>query len=201
VVLPVGGEGAMVTVDHGVRAYASEVAAFEPRVVVATLQVLHTAPVEAERYVVCGDDDAGAYAGRPPAELDGARALFLSARETLVLSGADTVEAGAAQLSEKAATVIVCLEDDSLLALSDGRVLDVPRVDPGRAVDRTGTRDLLAAAHCWAALRGADPAACVAWAALYGTIAARAATPLDGAVNEATLRARGISAGLTLPRG
>src|SRR5262249_61241407 len=59
VVLPVGGEGAMVTVDHGVRAYAAEVAEFEPRVVVATLQVLHTAPTEAARYVVCGADDAG----------------------------------------------------------------------------------------------------------------------------------------------
>jgi ribokinase len=199
VVMPVGGEGAMITVDHGVRAYAAEVAQFEPRIVVATLQVLHTSPDGAARYVVCGDDDAMAYAGRPPKELKGARALFLSPREVLALSGADTLDQGARQLAGDAQTVLVSLGDEGVLAIADGELVEVPPFEAAPAVDRTGTRDLHAAAHAWAEVRGAAPADCVCWAELYAILAARAATPLDGAVSEPTLLAAGAAAGLKAP--
>jgi sugar/nucleoside kinase (ribokinase family) len=199
VVLPVGGQGAMITVDHGVRAYAAEVAGFEPRIVVATLQVLHTAPEAAERYVVCGDDDAAAYAGRPPRELSGARALFLTPREVVALSGADDVEAAAAHLARDSQTVVVSQGEEPVLAYTGGTRVEVPDYETAPAVDRTGARDLLAAAHAWAEVRGADPADCVRWAALYATLAARAATPLDGAVSEPTLLSAGAAAGLKLP--
>jgi sugar/nucleoside kinase (ribokinase family) len=199
VVLPVGGEGAMITVDHGVRAYAAEVAHFEPRIVVATLQVLHTAPPSAARYVVCGDDDAAAYAGRPPKELSGARALFLSPREVIALSGEATLEDGARKLAADAQTVLVSLGDDGVLAVTGGERVEVPAFEAAPAVDRTGTRDLHAAAHAWAEVRGASPEDCIRWAELYATLAARTPTPLDGAVSEPTLLAAGAAAGLKAP--
>ena len=46
--------------------------------------------------MTCGDDDARAFARRPPAKLAGARALFVSKREALTLTEAADVEAAAA---------------------------------------------------------------------------------------------------------
>ena len=69
VVLPVNGDRAMVTVDPGVRASASDVAALSPRAVALSLDQLYAVPEGAAAYVTVGDDDARAYAGRPPALL------------------------------------------------------------------------------------------------------------------------------------
>src|SRR5215831_16934554 len=91
VVLPLGGDRAMVTIDPGARASASDVAAPGARAVAASLDQHYVIPDGALAYVTCGDDDARAYAGRPPAGLKGARALFVNQREALQLTGAATV--------------------------------------------------------------------------------------------------------------
>jgi ribokinase len=200
-VMAVGGEGAMVTVDHGVRAYAAEVAALEPRAVVATLEVVHTVPECAAAYVVCGEDDARAYAGRPPRELMGVRALFLSDREALALSAAPTVEAAAEQLAATAQTVMVTLDADRMLALVDGRHVEVPRFEGDPIIDRTGIRDVLAAAHCWADLHGAEPEESVWWAALHTRLTAGFPSAVRYAVDEARLLDAGHRAGLAVPAG
>ena len=83
VVLPFGGDRAMVTIDPGARASAADVAAHAPRAVAASLDQLYVVPEAAAAYVTCGDDDARAYAGRPPAALSGARVLFVNQREAL----------------------------------------------------------------------------------------------------------------------
>ncbi|MDX6494701.1 MAG: hypothetical protein QOE17_687, partial [Gaiellales bacterium] len=75
VVLPVAGDRAMVTVDPGVRASAADVAALSPRTVAVNLDLLYVVPPGVHAYVTCGDDDARAFAGRPPAQLSAARAL------------------------------------------------------------------------------------------------------------------------------
>ena len=67
VVLPVGDDRAMVTVDPGVRASTADVASLAPRAVACSLDQLYCAPPGAYAYVTCGDEDARAFAGRPPA--------------------------------------------------------------------------------------------------------------------------------------
>ena len=66
------GDRSMVTVDPGVRASAADVAALEPRAVALSLDQLYCVPPGAAAYVTCGDDDARAFARRPPAKLAGA---------------------------------------------------------------------------------------------------------------------------------
>src|SRR5205085_6695639 len=75
VVLPFGGDRAMVTIDPGARASAADVAARPARAVAASLDQVDVLPAGAFAYVTCGDDDARAYVGRPPAALAGARVL------------------------------------------------------------------------------------------------------------------------------
>ena len=86
VVFPVSGDRAMVTVDPGVRASAADVAGLAPRAVALSLDQLYAVPEACAAYVTVGDDDARAYAGRPPALLGRARALFVNQREALGLT-------------------------------------------------------------------------------------------------------------------
>src|SRR5262249_25929543 len=76
VVLPIGGDRAMVTADPGARASAADVAAGAPRAVATNIDLLHVVPPDAMAYVTCGDDELRAYEGRPPAALAGSPALF-----------------------------------------------------------------------------------------------------------------------------
>src|SRR5207249_4666404 len=78
-----------------------------PRAVAASLDQLYVIPPGALAYVTCGDDDARAYVGRPPAALSGARVLFLNQREALGLTGEATAEDAAGRLGELAETVVV----------------------------------------------------------------------------------------------
>ena len=61
VVLPIGDDRAMVTVDPGVRSSAADVAALAPRAVAVNLDLLYVVPDGAAAYVTCGDDDARAF--------------------------------------------------------------------------------------------------------------------------------------------
>ena len=80
-----------------------------------------------------------------------------------------------------------------MLAITDGELVEDAAFRRHRPSTGQGTRDLHAAAHASAEVRGAAPADCVCWAELYATLAARAATPLDGAVSEPTLLAAGAA--------
>ena len=124
VVMPFGGDRAMVTIDPGARASAADVAAREPRAVAASLDQLYVVPEDTHGYVTCGDDDLRAYEGRPPAALGGARALFVNQREALGLSGEDTVADAAASLAELAETVVVTLAAEGAIAFSNGETID-----------------------------------------------------------------------------
>ena len=106
-VMPFGGDRAMVTIDPGARAAAADVAALGPRAVAASLDQLYVVPDISTAYVTCGDDDLRAYEGRPPGALAGARALFVNQREALGLSGRDDVAGAASRLAELAETVVV----------------------------------------------------------------------------------------------
>lgn len=199
VVLPFSGDRAMVTVDPGVRASASDVAAQEPRAVAASLDQLHVVPDGVPAYVTCGDDDSRAYAGMPPAAMRGARAFFASRSEALTLTAAATVEAAAQKLAELVDTVVVTLAGDGAIACSGGEIAAVPAERVERPADTTGAGDLLAAAFIWADLRGADPVDRLRWAVLYASLGVTSPTGTGGAVTEARLLEAGAARGLTAP--
>ena len=198
-VLPFGGDRAMVTVDPGVRASAADVAARAPRAVAASLDQLYVVPAGTPVYVTCGDDDARAYAGRPPEALRGARALFVSKREALGLTGETTAEAAAGKLAELAETVVVTLAAEGAIAVSGGEVVAAPAKAVESPVDTTGAGDVLVAAYIWADLRGAAPADRLRWAVLYASLAVNTPTGVGGALREAELIEAGVARGLTAP--
>jgi ribokinase len=198
-VMPFGDDRAMVTVDPGVRARASDVAALEPRAVAANLEQIDVVPEGARGYITCGDDDARAFSRRLPAALDRTRALFLDRTDALILSGEDTLEDAAAQLAQRVETVVVMNGAHGTLTMLGGSRVQAPDFETGPAVDTTGDRDLICAAFAWADLRGAEAATSVAWACLYSQLAMTVPTATGGAVSEERLLAEGTARGLAPP--
>jgi sugar/nucleoside kinase (ribokinase family) len=200
VVLPVGGDHAMVTVDPGVRASAAEIAAPSPRSVVTNLELLDIVPPGARAYVTVGDDDARAYAKRLPQREHKARALVLNLREAEILTGAATAARAAEQLAIVAECVVIGQGTAGATAFLEGRPATAEHA-PDRVVDPTGDRDLLAAAFAWADLHGAPPAERLRWAVLYAALAAAVPTGAAGAVTLQRLLEEGRARGLTVPPG
>lgn len=201
VVMPVGTDQSMVTVDPGIRARAADVAALEPVALAANLDQLDLIPDGAHAYLTCGDDDARAFARRPPSGLAGVRAIFVTEPHALLLTGADSVQAAAERLGEWIETVVITLGARGSLAVTGGRAVEVPDFDTGTPVDTTGGRDLLCAAYAWADLRGAADDERIAWAQLYSQLAMTVPTATGGAVTESRLLEEGRTRGLTPPSG
>ena len=199
VVMPFGGDRAMVTIDPGARALAADIAAAAPRAVAASLDQLYAVPDGTPAYVTCGDDDLRAYQRRPPAALDRARALFVNEREALGLSGKATVAEATAMLAERVATVVVTLAAEGAVAIANGATIAVPAERVEHPTDTTGAGDLLTAAYIWADLNGAEPEDRLRWAVLYAGLSVTAPTGVGGAVDEATLLGEGATRGLTPP--
>jgi ribokinase len=200
VVMPVGAERTMVTVDPGIRARAGDVAALTPVAIAANLDQLDLLPNGTRSYLTCGDDDARAFSRQLPPRPVGARALFLNAPDALVLTGADSVEAAAEQLGDWVPTVVITLGADRALAMTGGRRIELPDFDVGPVVDTTGDRDLLCAAFAWADLRGAEADDRLSWAHLYSQLAMGVPTATGGAVTEERLLEEGGKHGLGRPR-
>jgi sugar/nucleoside kinase (ribokinase family) len=199
VVMPFGGDRAMVTIDLGARAQAADVAAHSPRAVAASLDQLFIVPDGALAFVTCGDDDARAYAGRPPVALEGVRALFVNQREALGLTREPTLASAGAALARLADTVVVTLAGEGAIAFSHGETVRFAHENVRNPVDTTGAGDLLAAAYIWAELREAEPADRLRWAVLYASLAVNTPTGIGGAVSEAELVRVGTSLDLVPP--
>lgn len=199
VVLPFGGDRAMVTIDPGARASAADVAAHGPRAVAASLDQLFLLPEGSLSYVTCGDDDGRAYAGRPPADLSRVHAFFLNQREAMGLTGAGTVEDAGAALAQLADTVVVTLAGEGALQFHGGEVTRFAAGRVERPIDTTGAGDLLTAAYIWADLRGAEPPDRLRWAVLYASLAVDTPSGIGGAVSEGELVRRGLELALVPP--
>jgi ribokinase len=202
VVMPIHGERAMVTVDPGVRASAADVAALEASAVAVSLGQLYCVPQGAAAYVTCGDDDARAFTGRPPAQLAGVRALFVNEHEACQLTSAATSEAAAEQLANAAESVIVMRGAQGAFALIDGRRVETPGMpdDAAAPVDSTGAGDLLVAAYVWADQPGVSPEERLRWSVLYAGLSITSPTAVGGAVDEERLLREGARHGLAAPR-
>jgi sugar/nucleoside kinase (ribokinase family) len=199
VVMPVGDERTMVTVDPGVRARAADLADLQPAAVACNVAQLDLVPDGARAYLTCGDDDARAFAGRPPAGLEGIQGLFLGVPDAITLTGADGAEAAAEQLAETIPIVVLTLGARGLLAITDGRRVEVPDFDARPVVDPTGDRDLMCAAYAWADMRGAGVEDALAWAWLYTRLAMTVPTATGGALTEERLLDEGAARGLVAP--
>jgi ribokinase len=201
VVLPVGEECAMVTVDPGARTGRAEIAAVAPTAVAANLELLDIVPDGVDAYITCGDDDARAFAGDPPAHLSRARALVIDRADALVLTGSADAGAAAAALGAIVETVVIAQGARPPIAMVGGRQVQAPTFDSAPAVGIIGDRDLVCAAYAWAALGGADPETAIAWAHLYSRLAQSAPTATGGATTVARLLEEGRRRGLTPPPG
>ena len=200
VVMPVGDERAMITVDHGYRCTPAEIAALDARAVAASLDQLDCVPEGIPAYVTVGDDDARAFAGRPPADLSRVRALIVSRREASALTGLESPGAALERLAELVHTVVVTCGADGALAMVDGSRFTVPAIDPGgRVVDTTGARDLLVPAYVWAEQKGLGPLERLQWSQVYAGLSITTPTAVGGAVSEAKLIDEGTRRGLTAP--
>jgi ribokinase len=199
VVMPVGENRTMVTVDPGIRARASDVAALTPVAIAANLDQLDLLPNGVRSYLTCGDDDARAFSRQLPPKPVGARALFLNAPDALVLTNTDSPVAAAERLGDWVATVVITVGADRAIAVTGGRHVEIPDFDTGPVVDTTGDRDLLCAAYAWADLRGADADERLSWAQLYSRLAMGVPTATGGAVSEERLLEEGAKRGLSRP--
>jgi sugar/nucleoside kinase (ribokinase family) len=199
VVMPVGEERTMVTVDPGVRARASDVAALTPVAIAANLDQLDLLPNGTRSYLTCGDDDARAFSRQLPPKPVGARALFLNASDALVLTNTDSPEAAAEMLGDWVQSVVITLGAERVIAVTGGRRVEIPDFETGPVVDTTGDRDLLCAAYAWADLRGANADERLSWAQLYSRLAMGVPTATGGAVSEERLLEEGAKRGLSRP--
>ena len=95
--------------------------------------------------------------------------------------------------------MVLTLGARGLLAISDGRRVEVPDFDARPVVDPTGDRDLMCAAYAWADMRGAGVEDALAWAWLYTRLAMTVPTATGGALTEARLLEEGTARGLVAP--
>jgi ribokinase len=198
-VMPIGGERAMVTYDPGVRARAADVAALAPRAVVTGLSQLDVVPAGARAYMTVGDDDARAFAGRLPGQASRATGLHIDQREALVLTGAGTPREAAAMLGARVPSVVVSLNGGGAIAVVDGEALEVPGFEVGQAFDSTGSSDLFVAAWAWGDAVGMPIADTLRWAELYSALSVRVPTGAAGATPLAELIEEGARRGLPAP--
>jgi len=195
VVMPWGGERAMVTFEPGASTSAAEVASFEPRAVIVALDQLDLVPAGVVGYATCGDDDARAFQAHPPRDLDRARALFVNRREALLITGEPTTEKASEVLAADVEIVVVTLGPEGALARTGDRVVRAPGFEM-KVVDTTGAGDLLCAAFVWADLQGADIEVALRWAVLYGSLSVTVPTGFAGASSLEQLMEEGTTRGL-----
>jgi ribokinase len=195
-VMPVGGERAMVTVDPGLRARVADLELHAPRALAATLEQIDILPDGPCAYLTCGDDDARAFARRLPHGLRKPRGLIVNQREAEMLTGEADPARAATQLADVAESAMVCMGPDGVVASVRGNLISIDGIDVGVVLDSTGAEELFAIAFAWAELHDADAEVALQWANLYGGLSVKAPTGAGGALTREQLLEEGARRGL-----
>jgi ribokinase len=195
-VMPVGGERAMVTVDPGLRARVADLEPHAPRALAATLEQIDILPDGPCAYLTCGDDDARAFARRLPHGLRKPRGLIVNQREAEMLTGEADPARAAAELADVAESAMVCRGPDGVVACVQGNLISIDGIDVGVVLDSTGAEELFAIAFAWAELHDADAEVALQWANLYGGLSVKAPTGAGGALTRERLLEEGARRGL-----
>jgi sugar/nucleoside kinase (ribokinase family) len=151
-------------------------------------------------YMSCGDEEARAHAGDPPADFAKAHVVLTNQSEATLLTGEDDPAAAARRLAVLGSDAIVTRGPEGAVAVIAGAELSVPGAQSGRAVDTTGAGDLFAAAYIWADLRGAPPEDRLRWAVLYAALSVTVPTAVAGASTASRLMQEGSRHGLAEPQ-
>jgi ribokinase len=167
--------------------------------VITGLSQLDVVPAGARAYITVGDDDARAFAGRLPGDLQAAAAVLIDSREAMVLTGAGTPEDAAAALGRTIPAAVVGIGREGAIACVDGRRIDVEGFEVGATVDPTGTGDLFVAALAWADAAGMGIEDSLRWASLYAALSVRVPTGAAGASDLGAFIEEGSRRGLRLP--
>jgi ribokinase len=180
VVLPLGGERAIISHGSPARIERGVLERLRPRANVIGLDQLGLMLGETAAYVVVDDDHAGRYAQALPNGLGQARALFANQDEAERLTGKPDPGDAALALAEHVETAVVTCGEDGAVAASGGEVIEAvaPRVE---VRDTTGAGDLLVAAYVWGDLRGLPLDERLRRAVVYASLSVRTATGAGGA--------------------
>jgi sugar/nucleoside kinase (ribokinase family) len=188
-IMPLDGDRAFVTVAPGQPFDAEGLASLGARAVVLDLPAVGSAPPDAAVYAVVGDVDARALAGRPPAELAGARTLIVNDAEAGLLTGERDPAAAAAALARVCPTVVVTLGAGGAVCAGEHGVITAPAPSVP-AVDTNGAGDLFTAAWVWGDLAGRPVEERLQLAVAYASMSVGVATTRAGAATaEQLLRA------------
>ena len=199
VVMPVGEERTMVTVDPGVRARASDVAALTPVAIAANLDQLDLLPNGDALLPDLRRRRRARVLAPAPAEARGRAGALPQRRRRARAHQHRLARGGRRALGDWVETVVITLGAERAIAMTGGRRVEIPDFETGPVVDTTGDRDLLCAAYAWADLRGADADERLSWAQLYSRLAMGVPTATGGAVSEERLLEEGAKRGLSKP--
>jgi sugar/nucleoside kinase (ribokinase family) len=197
IVMPLGGDRAMVTYEPASSWDWSAIAALKPERVLCPIDQVERVPEGARAFASVGGHYLRHHPGPglpsgPPIDT-----LFVSESEALTVTGAARAEEAVQQLAERAGTVVVTLGERGALALAAGEVVATPAIaaDP---VDTTGAGDLFVGAWIWADVLALDVQARLEWAVLYAALSVTVATAAAGVTGLDQLLAEGERRGLRL---
>jgi sugar/nucleoside kinase (ribokinase family) len=183
VVVPFGGDRAMITYEPDTANDPAAIRRLEPRAVITNGVSLDLVPEGVTGYATVGDSEAGSLAQRLPPELSRISALLMNDLEAQRITGMSSPAEAARALAEHVETAVVSVGAGGAVAASNGQLVtaSAPTVE---VRDTTGAGDLLVAGYVAGDLNGLPLAERLQRAVVYAALSVRKAT---GAMSAATL--------------
>jgi sugar/nucleoside kinase (ribokinase family) len=177
---------AMATFGEPAPPALEDALALRPRTLVVDLEHVSAVGGELPVHSVLDEAEARRFAGGLPAGARQLRTLFANEREACTLTGERDPRDAARELAAEVPTVVVTLGAEGALAAAGDVLLHEP-APRSRVASTLGAGDLLAGAFVAHDLEGAPLAERAGAAVTYASLAVRAPTAPEGAVNRAAL--------------